>query len=38
MINIEALIPPSPKRSAAQMRSGIGVYNRAGELLGPAGV
>ena len=38
MINIETLIPPRPKRSAAQMSSGIGVYKRAGEVLGPADV
>ncbi len=38
MINIETLIPPRPKRSAAQMSRGIGAYKRAGEVLGPAGV
>ena len=38
MINIETLIPPRPKRSAAQMSRGIGVYKRAGDVLGPAGV
>ena len=38
MINIETLIPPSPKRSAAQMSRGIGVYKRAGDVFGPAGV
>ena len=38
MISIETLIPPRPKRSAAQMSRGIGVYKRAGEVLGPAGV
>ena len=38
MINIDALIPPRPKRSAAQMSRGIGVYKRAGEVLAPAGV
>jgi hypothetical protein len=37
MINIETLIPPRPKRSAAQMSRGIGVYKRAGEVSGPAG-
>ena len=36
-INIETLMPPRPKRSAAQMSRGIGVYRRAGEVLGPAG-
>ena len=38
MINIETLIPPRPKRSAAQMSRGMGVYKRAGDVLGPAGV
>ena len=38
MINIETLIPPRPKRSAAQMSRGIGVYRSAGDVLGPAGV
>ena len=38
MINIETLIPIRPKRSAAQMSRGIGVYKRAGDVLGPAGV
>ena len=38
MISIEALIPPRPKRSAAQISRGIGVYKRAGDVLGPAGV
>ena len=38
MTNIETLIPPRPKRSAAQMSRGIGVYRRAGEVSGPADV
>ena len=38
MISIEALIPPRPKRSAAQMSRGIGVYKRAGDVLASAGV
>ena len=35
MINIDALIPPRPKRSAAQMSRGIGVYKSAGEVPAP---
>jgi hypothetical protein len=38
MINIETLIPPRPKRSAAQTSRGMGVYRRAGEVSGPARV
>ena len=38
MINIETLIPPRPKRSAAQMSRGMGVYRERGEAPGPAGV
>ena len=37
MINIETLIPPRPKRSAAQMSRGIGVYKRAGDVFGTRG-
>ena len=37
MINIDALIPPRPKRSAAQMSRGIDVYKRAGERAGTRG-
>jgi hypothetical protein len=29
-------MPPSPKRSAAQISSGIGAYRSAGEVSGPA--
>ena len=32
MINIAALVPPRPNRSAAQMSSGIGVYNSGAEV------
>jgi hypothetical protein len=38
MINIETLIPPRPKRSAAQMSRGMGVYERAGRSVGTRGV
>ena len=37
MINIETLIPPRPKRSAAQMSRGIGVYRRGGRSAGTRG-
>ena len=37
MTSMEALIPPRPKRSAAQISRGIGAYNRTGEVPGPAG-
>jgi hypothetical protein len=32
---IEALVPPGPKRTAAQRTNGNGAYNRTGRLLGP---
>ena len=37
MTSTAAQVPPKPKRSAAQMSSGIGAYSSAGEVFGPAG-
>ena len=38
MSSMEALMPPTPKRRAAQMSRGMGAYSSAGEVSGPAGV